>query len=492
VSSGFAGVARRTEPRAEKTGADRARETAPDETVAVFTPPPLKRVTAGGAAGDTDESTTPRYLASALESGPRTLIQRQEDTSLPQVPRYQLTPPSMLQPRDPYARFRPDFGNRLRLDPDLELRMLALGRTLVSPASVLSSAASVAPVVPVRPPTSPSGGASGGPAAPSTPPQPTRQAPAQPATPPGPPSPESETPRPGGAGDVLGAVMKVPQVSLLLEDVQNQFTSGFSRYWRSASLGEQIGFVGGSVLVGGSTLAPVLGFEESRNFVLPLLNDVVIPIPKLPGYGLEFRFGERDVMVGAHLDVGRLLPSLWGFGEASFSPIGGPPGSDPNALPPLSRKAEGGAGGGEAAPLPSAGGPRSVAEGVRGRSGGGAALEEGVRGQLEPRVATDLSRVRLHTDSGADALARTVHAHAFTSGRDIFFRSGRYAPGSRDGRRLLTHEVVHVSQQSRGAVPLRHGAAGLHVSEPGDVHEREADAVSERLTSGDAESAPVE
>ncbi len=369
----------------------------------------------------------------------------------------------MLQPTDPYARYRPDFGFRFRFDEELQPWALARGRALLSPPGVLADVAGVAPVVSLP-------GATG---TPPTAPAPTTAAPTSPV-----PSPDAEpaAPRPGTGGDVMGALLSLPQVGLLLADVQHQFTSGFTRYWERASLGDQIGFVSSSVVVGSAMLAPVLGFDEPRAFVLPLLNDLVIPVPGLSGYGLEFRFGEHDVMIGAHLDVGLLFPSLW-FGGGSFTPIGGPPGSDPNALPPLARKAEG-----SEPPVDA----RSVAAGLRARSGGGRALDERTRVEMEPALGTDLGAVRVHTDTGADALARGLRAQAFTTGRDIFFQAGHYAPSSADGRRLLAHELVHVAQQARAPVGGAPVGGGLSVGEAGGAHEREADALAERVVAGGA------
>ena len=71
---------------------------------------------------------------------------------------------------------------------------------------------------------------------------------------------------------------------------------------------------------------------------------------------------------------------------------------------------------------------------------------------MEPALGADLSGVRVHTGGEADALARSVRALAFTNGRDIFFRAGRYAPGSAAGARLLAHELAHVAQHQRAPV----------------------------------------
>lgn len=60
----------------------------------------------------------------------------------------------------------------------------------------------------------------------------------------------------------------------------------------------------------------------------------------------------------------------------------------------------------------------------------------------------DFSRVRIHADAQAAASARAVNAQAYTVGHDIVFDAGRYAPHSRQGQRLLAHELTHVAQQT--------------------------------------------
>lgn len=70
---------------------------------------------------------------------------------------------------------------------------------------------------------------------------------------------------------------------------------------------------------------------------------------------------------------------------------------------------------------------------------------------MESRFGHDFSRVRVHADARADDAAASVGASAFTVGRSIAFRAGRYAPFVPAGRRLLAHELAHVVQQSGGA-----------------------------------------
>ena len=106
---------------------------------------------------------------------------------------------------------------------------------------------------------------------------------------------------------------------------------------------------------------------------------------------------------------------------------------------------------------------------------GGQRLDPRVEGLMESRFGHDFSAVRVHDDRQAATNADGLRASAFTSGNDIFFASGRYAPATGAGEALLEHELAHVVQQRSGAVapglgrandPLEtaaaRGAAGLH------------------------------
>jgi hypothetical protein len=81
----------------------------------------------------------------------------------------------------------------------------------------------------------------------------------------------------------------------------------------------------------------------------------------------------------------------------------------------------------------------------------GQPLDAATRAFFEPRFGHDFSKVRVHSGSMAEQSARDLNAHAYTVGHDIVFGPGRYAPETAEGRRLLTHELVHVAQQSRSS-----------------------------------------
>lgn len=107
----------------------------------------------------------------------------------------------------------------------------------------------------------------------------------------------------------------------------------------------------------------------------------------------------------------------------------------------------------------------------------GTGLDPGARERFGGSLGDPLTDVRIHADAGADALARSVSARAFTTGTDIFFATGEYRPGSSEGNRLLAHELTHVVQQ-QGAPT----SGPMLVSDPGDALELEAESVARELT----------
>ncbi|MGH2568795.1 MAG: DUF4157 domain-containing protein [Bacteroidota bacterium] len=143
--------------------------------------------------------------------------------------------------------------------------------------------------------------------------------------------------------------------------------------------------------------------------------------------------------------------------------------------------------------------PPAAQQAIESSRGGGQPLDSGVRIQMGRAFGADFGRVRVHTDSQADALNRVLDAKAFTTGKDVFFRHGEYNPGSSGGKQLLAHDLTHVVQQNPNAVQRRDeeiasmsgcacGGAGkvsrtiqtqLTVGRPGDIYEQEADQMAQ-------------
>jgi hypothetical protein len=89
--------------------------------------------------------------------------------------------------------------------------------------------------------------------------------------------------------------------------------------------------------------------------------------------------------------------------------------------------------------------------------GGGQPLSRSERSFFEPRFRHDFSQVRVHTGASAGESARDVNAKAFTLGCDVVFGGGQFDSGSKQGKRLLAHELTHVIQQDGGSSLLSTG-----------------------------------
>jgi len=94
--------------------------------------------------------------------------------------------------------------------------------------------------------------------------------------------------------------------------------------------------------------------------------------------------------------------------------------------------------------------------------GSGRPLDADVRRRMETAFSRDFSSVRIHDDAKAAQLNTAVSATAFTTGKDIFFGSKQYAPGTPGGDRVLAHELAHTLQPEDG--PRRQVAAAPGVS----------------------------
>jgi hypothetical protein len=80
----------------------------------------------------------------------------------------------------------------------------------------------------------------------------------------------------------------------------------------------------------------------------------------------------------------------------------------------------------------------------------GQPLDLATRDFMESRFGHNFRQVRVHTDGHAAESARAVNARAYTVGQDVVFGAGEYRPETTFGRRLLAHELTHVTQQQAG------------------------------------------
>ena len=94
--------------------------------------------------------------------------------------------------------------------------------------------------------------------------------------------------------------------------------------------------------------------------------------------------------------------------------------------------------------------PQKVEQGINNSKGSGQSLPAAAQADIGTKMNTDLSNVKIHTDSDSVQMNKEIGAKAFTHGNDIYFNQGQYNPQSSQGKHLLTHELTHTVQQKKG------------------------------------------
>jgi Domain of unknown function (DUF4157) len=79
----------------------------------------------------------------------------------------------------------------------------------------------------------------------------------------------------------------------------------------------------------------------------------------------------------------------------------------------------------------------------------GSSVPGAFRKKLETLTGVNLADVKIHHGAEAARMNHALHAEAFTYGRNIYFGEGKFNPSTREGQRLLSHEMAHVAQQDR-------------------------------------------
>jgi hypothetical protein len=94
--------------------------------------------------------------------------------------------------------------------------------------------------------------------------------------------------------------------------------------------------------------------------------------------------------------------------------------------------------------------PAYVKEKINATKGKGNELPEDAKRMMGGNAQGEMDEIRIHTDSNAAELSKTVNAKAFTVGKDIYFGQGMFDTYTSNGKQLLAHELAH-TQQNAGA-----------------------------------------
>jgi hypothetical protein len=96
--------------------------------------------------------------------------------------------------------------------------------------------------------------------------------------------------------------------------------------------------------------------------------------------------------------------------------------------------------------------PEIVARTLR---GAGRQLPPPIRRDMEMAFGRDFGGVRIHTGAEAARSADAINARAYAHGKDVVLGGVVPALESREGRKVLAHELTHVVQQSGTRAPVR-------------------------------------
>ncbi|MEW7292182.1 eCIS core domain-containing protein [Aquimarina sp. 2304DJ70-9] len=122
-------------------------------------------------------------------------------------------------------------------------------------------------------------------------------------------------------------------------------------------------------------------------------------------------------------------------------------------------------------------------------NGKGSPLSKDTRTEMETGFGANFSNVRIHNDAQAAQMNKDLGARAFTHGADIYFNQGQFNNSSKEGKKLLAHELTHTIQQ--GSVATNHptvmksnGLSGTNIIQRNDAAFEGGSGLSTALTSG--------
>ncbi|MEO5952543.1 MAG: DUF922 domain-containing protein [Chloroflexia bacterium] len=274
-------------------------------------------------------------------------VQR-DNTGLPPVPSVALTPPSILQPDNPAARYGLGDQFRFRIDPRTEIMMrqymnLQFDSTLPTVQSAGTGFQSSGPPAGTGQQPPPGGGAAppagggGGQGASPPPATPSASPPAGGGSgAPSQPGAGPSSPQPASAGQIVSAALASEPFKTAWTNLQTSMTNQAASDWRRLRLGEKVVLIttGASIALGGLAGVTLTNDPSARQLLLGQLNGQTIPVPGVSWLRVEMNTSGEALMFGLHGDVGALLGPRFGFKASGASPIGGPPQPQSYAPPP--------------------------------------------------------------------------------------------------------------------------------------------------------------
>lgn len=88
----------------------------------------------------------------------------------------------------------------------------------------------------------------------------------------------------------------------------------------------------------------------------------------------------------------------------------------------------------------------SIEHQIKKSVGKGDPMPKSIQSEMNKYFGADLGKVSIHTSERAARISDQLNADACTVGTDIFFNKGQYNPHTKEGKRLLVHELAHTVQ----------------------------------------------
>jgi hypothetical protein len=133
-------------------------------------------------------------------------------------------------------------------------------------------------------------------------------------------------------------------------------------------------------------------------------------------------------------------------------------------------------------------------------TGSGRPLDATTRARMAPHFgASVVERARVHAGADSAQAAHELGARAFTDGNHVHFGAGELRPGTKEGDRLLAHELSHVADGDTSTIARKEvpGAEDkADVSKPSDPAEKKADAKGDAVADalhadGESDAKPI-
>jgi hypothetical protein len=116
-----------------------------------------------------------------------------------------------------------------------------------------------------------------------------------------------EFPREGTVGDIYSAVISLPQVKVMIEELENDAFRIAKEFWESKTTSQKTIMIASTAVVSLAALGAIVSNDPAREMTLRFINGKNIPVPGIPEMSIMLKPIGEDKSVMISIDVGSLL-----------------------------------------------------------------------------------------------------------------------------------------------------------------------------------------